>query len=180
MTFGTTGVSSAASEDLREIFVTGLRNAHAMEKQALSIMEPQVARLENYPDMAQRLQSHIEETKGQLQRIDAILESLGESPSTLKDVALTVAGSMAAMGHTIAGDEVVKNSLANFAFENFELAAYSTLITLAEAGGFTEAQAALKQNLAEEEAMADWIKTHLPKVTMRFVELREAGEQASH
>jgi hypothetical protein len=44
-----------ASEDVREAFITGLRNAHAMEKQALSIMEPQVGRLESYPDVARRL-----------------------------------------------------------------------------------------------------------------------------
>ena len=34
---------------LRELFVTGLINAHAVEKQALSIMTPQVERIENYP-----------------------------------------------------------------------------------------------------------------------------------
>lgn len=42
------------SEDkTRDIFVTGLKNAHAMENQALSIMKPQVKRIENYPDIAE-------------------------------------------------------------------------------------------------------------------------------
>ena len=31
------------------------------------------------------------------------------------------------MGHTLAGDEILKNSFANFAFENFEIAAYKSL-----------------------------------------------------
>ena len=108
-----------ASDDLREIFTTGLRNAHAMEKQALSIMEPQLQRLENYPEIGQRLEAHIRETNGQIERLDTILEELGESSSGLKDVAQSVAGSLAAMGHTMAGDKILKNSLANFAFENF-------------------------------------------------------------
>ena len=55
--------------DTDDIFVTGLRNAHAMENQALSIMKPQVSRIENYPEVAHRLQQHITETEGQIQRL---------------------------------------------------------------------------------------------------------------
>lgn len=38
-----------------DILVSGLKNAHAMEKQALSIMKPQVKRIENYPQLRERL-----------------------------------------------------------------------------------------------------------------------------
>lgn len=38
-------------DTLRELFVTGLVNAHAVEKQALSIMSPQVSRIEHYPEV---------------------------------------------------------------------------------------------------------------------------------
>lgn len=38
---------------------------------------------------------------------------------------------MAAIGHTVAPDEIIKNSFANFAFENFEIAAYKSLLALA-------------------------------------------------
>jgi len=169
-----------ASEDVREVFVTGLRNAHAMEKQALSIMQPQLERIENYPDVGRRLEDHVRETHGQIERLESIMDSLGESSSGLKDMALSVAGSMAAMGHTVAGDEILKNSLANFAFENYELAAYSALVTVADAGGYAEAKPALMQSLGEEQAMAEWIGSHLPEVTQRFLRLRQAGEQASH
>lgn len=116
----------------REIFVTGLKNAHAMENQALSIMKPQVKRIENYPDIAARLEEHIRETEGQIGRLEEILTSLAEDNSSLKDAALSFTGSMAALGHTVAGDEILKNSMANFAFENFEIAAYKSLITIAE------------------------------------------------
>jgi len=169
-----------ASNELREVFTTGLRNAHAMEKQALSIMEPQVSRMESYPEIARRLEEHIRETHGQIERLDSILHDLGDSSSGLKDVALSVVGSMAAVGHAVAGDEVLKNSLANFAFENYEFAAYSSLVTLADAGGYATAKPALQQSLGEEQAMARWLESHLPEVTLRFLKLREAGAQASH
>ncbi|MBY5812522.1 DUF892 family protein, partial [Rhizobium leguminosarum] len=38
--------------EIRDIFVAGLKNAHAMENQALSIMKPQLKRIENYPEVA--------------------------------------------------------------------------------------------------------------------------------
>jgi ferritin-like metal-binding protein YciE len=151
-----------------------------MEKQALSIMEPQVARLESYPEVARRLEDHIRETHGQIERLETILTSLGDSASSLKDMALSAVGSMAAMGHRVSGDEILKNSLANLAFENYEVAAYSSLVTLADAGGYNDAKSALLKGLGEEQAMAEGIGSQVPDVTLRFVRLREFGEQASH
>ncbi|ESX19389.1 MULTISPECIES: ferritin-like domain-containing protein [unclassified Mesorhizobium] len=166
------------NSESREIFIVGLRNAHAMENQALSIMKPQVERIENYPEVADRLRRHIQETEGQITRLESVLEGLGEEHSTLKDTALSMVGSVAAIGHSMAGDEIIKNSLANFAFENYEIAAYKSLLVLADAGGFQDAERALKQNLNEEEAMANWLKENLSDVTMRYARLREAGATA--
>jgi ferritin-like metal-binding protein YciE len=167
-----------ADSETRDIFVTGLRNAHAMENQALSIMKPQLARIEQYPEVAAMLDQHIQETKGQIARIEEILTGLNEDHSTLKDLALSFTGSMAAMGHTVAGDEILKNSFANFAFENLEIAAYSSLLTIAEIGGFDAAKPLLRENLLEEKAMAEWLSTNLAAVTRKFLELREEGQAA--
>ena len=166
------------NDKTRDIFILGLRNAHAMENEALGIMKPQLGRIENYPQVAERLDQHIRETEGQLQRLGDLLEEMGESNSTLKDTALSVMGTMAAVGHALAGDEILKNSFANFAFENFEIAAYNSLIVLSEAGQFSRAGLVLKQNLAEEEAMAEWLRNNLADVTRRYAELSEAGETA--
>ncbi len=106
-----------------------------MENQALSIMRPQLLRIENYPEIAAKLGQHICEREGQIVRIEDILAGLTEDHSSLKDMALSFTGAMAAIGHTMAGDEILKNSFANFAFENFEMAAYKSLLTVAEAGG---------------------------------------------
>lgn len=164
--------------ETRDVFVAGLRNAHAMENQALSIMKPQLKRIENYPEVAAKLEQHITETEGQLQRLEEILSGLDEDNSTLKDMALSLTGSMAALGHTVAGDEILKNSFANFAFENFEIAAYKSLLTVAEAGSYAAATTGLQANLAEEVSMARWLDSNIVSVTTRFLELREAGETA--
>jgi ferritin-like metal-binding protein YciE len=160
------------------VFVQGLKNAHAMETQALSIMRPQVKRIENYPEVKARLEQHIEETEGQIARLEAVLERFGHDKSMLRDTALSLAGTMAALTHSTAPDEILKNSFANYAFENYEIAAYESLITLAQAAGASEAVASLERNLEEERAMADWLSQNLAAVTHRYVGLAEAGETA--
>jgi len=164
----------------RSIFVTGLRDAHAVEHQALALMDRQLDRLKNYPEVEQRMRAHRVETEHQIERLDHILEKLGESHSAIKDAALSVSGNMAALAHTLAGDEILKNSFANFAFENFEAASYKALITVAEYGGFADTIPLLRETLDEELAMARFCDEVLPTVTRRFLDLKEAGETASH
>lgn len=164
--------------DSQDIFVTGLRDAHAMENQALSIMKPQVSRIENYPEVARRLEQHIAETEGQIQRLERVLDGLGENKSSLKDAALSLGGSMAAIGHSMAPDEIIKNSFANFAFENYEIAAYKSLLALASQSDNTLAADLLAQNLDEELAMADWLEQNIESVTLQYAALRESGQSA--
>lgn len=161
-----------------DLFVTGLKNAHAMENQALSIMKPQAARIESYPEVEAQLNRHIAETEGQITRLEGILDGLGEDRSSLKDMALSLAGTFAAVGHSVAPDEILKNSMANYAFENFEIAAYKSLIALAQASGHEEAIAPLQLNLEEELDMAEWLDGNIEAVTLQFAALKEAGATA--
>lgn len=162
----------------QDVFLDGLRNAHAMEKQALSIMQPQLERLEHYPQVSAMLDRHIRETEGQLQRLEQILDSLNESASGLKDTMLSLSGSMAAITHSMATDEILKNSLANFAFENFEIASYTALITAAEQANAAQAIPLLKQNLDEEVAMAAQIQEGLPEVVRQYIALSASDQRA--
>lgn len=161
-----------------DIYLTGLRNAHALEQEALSIMKRQVERLENYPDVLKRLQSHIKETETQAQRLHEILDEFGEKPSAMKDIGGQLMGTLAALGHTVAGDEILKNTFANYAFENFEIASYKSLISLADATGKGTHLKSLEQSLGEEIAMASWIEDNVEKVTLRFLELSAARRPA--
>lgn len=161
-----------------DVFLDGLRNAHAMEKQALSIMQPQLNRLEHYPEVSALLDRHIRETEGQIRRLDEILDSMGESASGMKDTMLSFSGSMAAVTHSLATDEILKNSFANFAFEHFEIAAYTGLITSAEEAGGRAAIPLLQQNLSEERAMAADIEAGLPDVVRRYISLSASDQRA--
>ena len=168
----------AVTDYARDVFVTGLKNAHAMERQALSIMQPQVNRLEHYPDLSQRLLAHISETETQIERLSEMLDMVGESSSGTKDAFLSAVGSMAALGHVPAKDEVLKNSLANLAFENYEIAAYTSLVTAARASGESKAVPLLEASLNEELRMSEWVAEHIPAITETFISLKGSGETA--
>jgi ferritin-like metal-binding protein YciE len=169
---------SGASERLREVYVTGLRNAHAVENQAVELLERQVGRLENYPEMSARMRQHIEESKEQARRIEELLSGLGTSHSSFKDMVTSFMGNIAAMGHATASDEVLKNTLANYAFEHYEIATYRALLTMADACGHRQAETALRQSLKEEEEMAQWIGDHLAPTVQRYLQRYQAGEKA--
>ena len=166
------------TDSANAVFIDGLRNAHAMEKEALSIMQPQLNRLEHYPEVSALLNRHIQETETQLARLDQIFEDCGESSSSIKDAAMSFGGTMAAVGNTLASDEILKNSMANLAFENFEIAAYVSLLVLAEEAGQASAVPLLQQNLDEERAMAGDIESGLPAVVRRFVSLSNSDQRA--
>ena len=171
-------MASLASPTLRSVFVTGLQNAHAVEQQALAMIDRQLDRLVRYPEISERLRSHRAETELQIARLDEILGSLNATRSTLKDMALNFMGNMAALGNVMAADEVLKDQMVNYAFENFEVASYRSLIALSEAGDFSSATGLLRETLREEEAMAAWVLDSLPDLTLKYVGLRSAGRSA--
>ena len=163
---------------VRDFVIAGLRDAHAMESQALTLTSAQVDRLVNYPDLKARIQEHYRETEGQRQRLETCLSRLDTSASTLKDVTLKAGANFSALLHSAMDDEVIKNSLASYAFEHFEIAAYTSLSVAAEALGDAQILEVCKQNLAEERAMADWLADHLPPTTQTYLQRASADLQA--
>ncbi len=166
------------ASSIKDIYVDGLRNAHALEAQAAQLLERQVERLENYPAMVARMREHIEESRTQQKRLEQILKRLGTSHSSLKDMGAGLMGNMAALAHTPSQDEVLKNTFANYAFEHYEIASYRALIEMAQAAGDQESITLLRQTLQEEEKMAQWIGDHLPETVNTYVSRTTAGQKA--
>jgi len=171
-------MSGATTGKARDIYLVGLRNQHAVEHQAIELLERQVGRLENYPEMRDRMRRHIEESREQARRLEELLAGHETSHSAFKDAMMSVVGNLAALGHSTAPDEVVKNTFANFAFEHYEIASYSALLTLAELACDTVARTALNTSLREEKEMAQWIADHLDGTVRRFADRSAAGQTA--
>ncbi|MFK0278415.1 ferritin-like domain-containing protein [Ensifer sp. NPDC090286] len=162
----------------KEHLVAWLRDAHAMEEQAETMLSSQSRRLQNYPELKARIDQHIEETREQARRIETCLERLDAGASSIKDIS----GKMVALGQGLSGifveDEVVKGTLAGYTFEHMEIASYKILITAAEAAGEAEIAAACQANLAEEMAMAEWLDQHAAGTTRKFLNLDQADQTA--
>jgi ferritin-like metal-binding protein YciE len=163
---------------IRDFLIDGLRNAHAMESQAISLTTAQADRLQHYPELETRIRQHAQETEGQRARIEQCLEALGAGPSTFKDAALKAGANLQAMMHSMASDEVIKNSLASFAFENFEIASYKALIETSRIAGEADIERVCRQNLAEEEAMAAFIDQGLPALIQKYLSRASAHVEA--
>jgi ferritin-like metal-binding protein YciE len=128
--------------------------------------------------MRERMQRHIEESKEQARRLEELLSTLGTSESSFKDTMMSLTGNLMAIGHSTASDEVLKNTIANFAFEHYEIAAYRSLLVLADATRHRAGMSLLQASLSEEQAMADWIEQHIGPTTLRYVERSAAGQKA--
>lgn len=164
--------------EVRDHLLDWLRDAHAMEKKAEEILEKQADRLDGYPEMQARVRRHVEETRRQADRLDECISRYNGGPSTMKDFMGKMMGNLSAMANAMAEDEVVKNVLADFAFENFEIACYRSLISAAEAAGDMQTAQVCRDILREEEAMASFVGEHIPEITTSFLQREATGQPA--
>lgn len=146
-----------------------LRDAHAMEKQAESMLESMVKRIDSYPELCTRLEQHLFETRRQITVLDDIIARNNISRSVLKDSMSKIA----AMGQSIGGmfpqDEVVKGVISGYVFEQFEVACYTSLLTAAQKVNDHDSIADLESILAEERGMAEWLLQHIPDITEQYI-----------
>lgn len=160
--------------DPKDHLVAWLRDAHAAEEQAESMLSNMSRRLQNYPELKARIDQHVEETRRQAKLVEGCLERLGTSPSMLKDMGTKIMGFGQAMSGMFTDDEIAKGLLASYTFEHMEIASYRMLITAASDIGDTETARVCEQILQEEKAMAKWLEDHLDAITRKFFALERA------
>jgi len=158
-----------------------LRDAHAAEEQAETMLSGMARRLENYPGLKSRIEQHIKETQRQAELVRGCIERRGGSTSIIKDTGAKMLGLAQALSGLFVGDEVMKGSLASYAFEAMEIASYRILISAAKHVGDEETARVCEQILREEEAMAEWLEQNIPSLTERYLSLEETpGATAKH
>jgi ferritin-like metal-binding protein YciE len=159
----------------RENLTNWLRDAYAMEGQAIKLLETQIERLESYPEALPRLRRHLDETREQQSQVEQCLHRLGTDTSTVKDTAMKIGATMQGMMHSMAGDEVLKHALGSNAFEHFEAGCYESLMVAAETAGEPEIARTCQRIMEQELDMAAWVWEQLPGLTQKYMERAEAG-----
>jgi ferritin-like metal-binding protein YciE/hemerythrin superfamily protein len=169
-----------SQDEARHFFIVNLKNIHAAARDGRNMVETQIERLEQYPKLKQKLESHLGEKNAQLERVERILDKYDEGPSKMKDAAMSIAAALGSAATMPAKDEILKNSLNMLALATYEAASYETLLLFGEAAGDVEALPDLQKCVSEERGLASFIEEHLRSTGMRFLQLRSEGAQASH
>jgi ferritin-like metal-binding protein YciE len=160
-----------AVKTIEELFIHELSDIYSAEKQLTKAL-PKLARASSSPDLADAFESHLEETQGQVERIDQIVELLGIKLKRMKCAAME---GLVEEGKEVI-DEIEKGPLRDIALigggnkvEHYEIASYGTLAALAKQLGYKDAIPLLLETLKEEKAADE-------KLTMLG---EQAGKQKS-
>jgi ferritin-like metal-binding protein YciE len=149
----------------KDQLVAWLDDANAMESGLIPILQNHVAHFsDRMPDAARRLEEHVAETERHTQRLKECLLILNASPSNLKSTLSSVVGSVEGATTAIFRDQLVKDALADYASEQFEVGCYTALVSAATQLGYHDVATLCRQNLREDEAMAAWVLEQLPTV----------------
>lgn len=150
-----------------------LRDAHALEQQMEVLLKGQAERLEHYPDLKLRIESHLEQTIRHQQALNIAIQRMGGGISSIKDWA----GKLMATGQNLVGtamsDEVVKSAMTLYVFTHTAISSYSVLIAGAEAANNTELANTLKYMMEDEITMSNWLFGNLPLLTQSFLSRSE-------
>ena len=145
----------------KEQFVQWLGDAHAMEVGIVSTLEKHIVDAKGQPKVLAALVNHLKETKRHATEMKKALASMGGSHPFLKEKVSKLGNLVAGLVTTAAKDTTVKNAIADFATENFEIACYSSLFFTATMLGETKIAATCKAILNEEKAMAKFLEGQL-------------------
>src|SRR5919206_2646823 len=108
----------------KDTLTTWLKDAYAMEQGIVEVLERQIDHFEDMPEAQEKIRQHIELTKTQADRVRDCVERLGDDVSHVKAGGANFLGAVQGMSTVMANDKMVKNAMANYAVEYFEIASY--------------------------------------------------------
>jgi ferritin-like metal-binding protein YciE len=146
--------SAMTIKTISDLFIHSLSDIYSAEKQMTKSL-PKLARVATNPDLSAAFLTHLEETRGQIERLDQVVESCEIRLKRVKCVAME--GLVEEGQELIDGVErgpVLDAGLIGAAqkVEHYEIAAYGAIIALAKQLGETHAVTLLLQTLKEEKA----------------------------
>ena len=145
--------SAASQKDLGDLFMETLKDIYHAEKQILRAL-PKMAKAAQSSELRQAFQTHTEQTRGQVDRLEKIFAMSGERPKAKTCHAI--------LGLVEEGEEVMEEFkgsdaldagllAAAQAVEHYEISRYGTLKSWAAQHGMQDVTRLLDETLAEEK-----------------------------
>ena len=144
----------AETGTLHDAFIDELRDTYDAEKQLTKALA-KLAKAASNPELRDAFETHLEETQGQIARLEQVFESLDEK---LRGKHCDGIAGIIEEGKSIMEEDFDDTTMdacliaAGQRAEHYEMAAYGTLVAWGEAMGHTDAVKLLQQNLNEEKA----------------------------
>jgi ferritin-like metal-binding protein YciE len=144
----------AGNGTLHDAFLDELRDTYDAEKQLTKAL-PKMAKAATSPELRAAFEAHLEETRGHVERLEQVFESLDEKARGKHCDG--IAG-IIDEGKSILEEEFDEATMdacliaAGQRAEHYEMAAYGTLVAWAQGMGHSEAARLLQETLAEEKA----------------------------
>jgi len=164
---------------LMKLFEDELKDIYWAEK-ALTKAIPKMVKNATNEDLIAALENHLEETEGQIQKLEQVFEVIGKKAQAKKCEAMAGLvkeaeeimkeadkGAMRDAGIISAGQKV----------EHYEIATYGTLKTFAKTLGFDEAAGLLQEILNQEKAADDKL-TEVAEATINMQAAQEDENEA--
>jgi ferritin-like metal-binding protein YciE len=140
-------------ESIRELLVEEMRDLYDAEKQLVKAL-PKMAKASSNESLKEAFESHLEQTKGHVERLERAFEMLGEKAKGKPCVAMK--------GLIEEGQETMKEDLSDALLdsalicaaqkvEHYEMSGYGTLHAWAEKLGLEDVAGVLMETLEEEK-----------------------------
>lgn len=145
-----------AIKTMNDLFIDELKDIYSAEKQALRVY-PRLAKAVQSAELKEALQKHLEESKGQVVRLDRVFEildkrSAGKTCEGMKGVLEESSEALIVAEPGAVRDAAIIAAAQRS--EHYEIAAYGTVVALAKALGQAEIAQLLTETL-EQERTAD-------------------------
>jgi ferritin-like metal-binding protein YciE len=162
-------------ESMEDLFVEQIEDLYDAEQRLVKAL-PKMAEASTSPELRQAFESHLDETRGHVTRLEQVFLALRKKPKSQTCDAMK--------GLIEEGEDMISNTgqspvrdagliAAANRVEHYEIAAYGTVRTLAKALGVNEAVSLLNATLAEEKK-ADEKLTNLAETSVNQQALRSA------
>ncbi|GHC25909.1 hypothetical protein GCM10010082_18680 [Kushneria pakistanensis] len=149
-------------KNAEQLFIRLLSEVNNAERQITKAL-PKLAKATDNQQLSEAFQTHLEETRGQVERLEQVVDSV--ESLRLKRIKCYPMESLIEESQDLI-DNIERGPLLDAALigavqkvEHFEIAAYGTLCALAGQLGYTDAKNLLAETLKEEESTDEKLST---------------------
>ncbi len=167
---------------LHDLLISKMQALYDVENEIVKEL-PKMAKKASDEELREGFETHLEETKNQVKRLEKAFSLLGEKPKKLKSAAIRGMAEDASWGMThIKGSEALDANLIAAAqyVEHYEIAGYGSAVEWAREMGHMEVADLLEETLEEEKATDKKLNMlATSKINERANDMEEETEEES-